>query len=72
LQGYLTDFMKQGAALRQQWAALGHQGASSEAMAQRVDLTSYKPGFPQIQGPGVELRGARRLYAWMDAKEKKK
>jgi glyoxylase-like metal-dependent hydrolase (beta-lactamase superfamily II) len=63
-QGYLTDLMKQGAALRQ-------QGLSADAMAPRVDLTSYKTSFPQIQGPGVDIRGARRLYEWMDEKSKK-
>jgi glyoxylase-like metal-dependent hydrolase (beta-lactamase superfamily II) len=58
-QGYLTDLMKQAAALRQ-------QGASADEAAQRVDLTSYKKDFPQIQGPGADLRGVRRLYQWMD------
>jgi len=56
--------MKQGAALRQ-------QGVLAEAMASRVDLTAYKASFPQIQGPGVDIRGARRLYEWMDEKAKK-
>jgi cyclase len=63
-QGYLTDLMKQGAALRQ-------QGVPVETMAQRVDLTSYRSSFPQIQGPGVDIRGARRLYEWMDEKARK-
>jgi glyoxylase-like metal-dependent hydrolase (beta-lactamase superfamily II) len=63
-QGYLTDLMKQGAALRQ-------QGVLADAMASRVDLTAYKASFPQIQGPGVDIRGARRLYEWMDEKAKK-
>jgi cyclase len=63
-QGYLTDLMKQGAELRQ-------QGLPVDAMATRVDLTSYKTSFPQIQGPGVDIRGARRLYEWMDEKSKK-
>jgi len=63
-QGYLTDLMQQGAALRQ-------QGVLADAMASRVDLTAYKASFPQIQGPGVDIRGARRLYEWMDEKAKK-
>src|SRR4051812_29573016 len=54
-QGYLTDFMKQGAALRR-------QGVPVDAMAARVDLTAYRTSFPQIQGPGVDIRGAQRLY----------
>jgi cyclase len=63
-QGYLRDLMKQAADLRK-------QGASAETTAQKVDLTAYKSSFPQIQGPGADIRGVRRLYAWMDEKEKK-
>lgn len=63
-QGYLTDLMKQVAALRK-------QGATPEEAAQRVDLTSYKMDFPQIQGRGADIRGVRRLYQWMDEKTKK-
>ena len=58
-QGYLGELMKQGALLRR-------QGVAADVAAQRVDLTAYKPSFPQIQGPGVDLRGMQRLYAWMD------
>jgi len=31
-----------------------------------VDLTSHQKDFPQIAGPGADLRGVRRIYAWMD------
>jgi hypothetical protein len=63
-QGYLRELMKQGADLRK-------EGVSAEAAAQGVDLTAYKSSFPQIQGPGAELRGVRRLYVWMDEQPKK-
>lgn len=63
-QGYLSDLIKEGGALRQ-------QGLPVETMAQRVDLTAYKSSFPQIQGPGVDIRAARRLYEWMDEKARK-
>jgi glyoxylase-like metal-dependent hydrolase (beta-lactamase superfamily II) len=63
-QGYLRDLMKQGADLRK-------QGVSAESAAQRVDLTAYRRSFPQIQGRGADLRGVRRLYAWMDEQAKK-
>src|SRR5262245_48704590 len=63
-QGYLRDLMKQGADLRK-------QGVTADAAAQRVDLTAYKSAFPQIQGRGAELRGVKRLYAWMDEQAKK-
>jgi cyclase len=62
-QEYLRDLMKQGADLRK-------QGLPAEIAAQRVDLTAYRTSFPQIQGPGAELRGMRRLYEWMDEKKK--
>lgn len=58
-QGYLRDLMKQAADLRK-------QGVPAEEAARRVDLTSHAKDFPQIQGPGADLRGVRRLYAWMD------
>ena len=63
-QGYLRDLMKQGTDLRK-------QGVPAETAAQRVDLTAHKRSFPQIQGRGAELRGVRRLYAWMDEQSKK-
>ena len=63
-QGYLRDLMKQAADLR-------GQGLSADQTAQKVDLTAYRNAFPQIQGPGAELRGVRRLYQWMDEKARK-
>jgi len=63
-QNYLSDLMKQVTALRK-------QGLSAEESAQKVDLTAYKDRFPQIQGPGADLRGVRRMYEWMDEKSKK-
>ena len=58
-QSYLKDLMTQVANFRK-------QGLSAEQTAQKVDLTSHKGDFPQIQGPGAELRGIRRMYEWMD------
>jgi glyoxylase-like metal-dependent hydrolase (beta-lactamase superfamily II) len=58
-QGYLNDFTKQAVDFRR-------MGVSAEVAAQRVDLTKYKSAFPQIQGPGVELRGMQRMYQWMN------
>jgi glyoxylase-like metal-dependent hydrolase (beta-lactamase superfamily II) len=63
-QGYLSDLMKQGAVLRK-------QGLTADAAAQAVDLTAYKASFPQIQGPGADIRGVRRLFEWMDEKARK-
>ena len=58
-QSYLKDFMSQVTELRK-------QGLSAEETAQKVDLTSHSGDFPQIKGPGAEVRGVRRMYEWMD------
>jgi cyclase len=58
-QSYLKDFMSQVAALRK-------QGLTAEEAAPKVDMTSHKGDFSQIQGVGVEIRGVRRMYEWMD------
>jgi cyclase len=58
-QAYLTDVLAQVAKLRA-------QGVSPDDAAKRVDLTSHARDFPDIQGPGAEVRGIRRVYAWMD------
>jgi hypothetical protein len=39
---------------------------TAEEAARRIDLTSHQKDFPQITGPGADVRGVRRMYAWMD------
>ena len=63
-QGYLKDLIVKVAELRK-------QGLSAEETAQKVDLTSHKTDFPQIQGPGADVRGVRRMYEWMDERAKR-
>ncbi len=58
-QAYLTD-------LTGQVGKLKAQGVSADDAAKRVDLTKHAKDFPQIQGPGADVRGVRRIYAWMD------
>jgi cyclase len=58
-QSYLKDFMTQATELRK-------QGLSAEEAAQKIDMTSHSGDFPQIKGPGAEVRGVRRMYEWMD------
>ena len=58
-QSYLRDLMTQVAALRK-------QGLTAEQTAERVDLTSHKTDYPNIQRPGADIRGVRRMYEWMD------
>jgi len=58
-QSYLMD-------LTNQVAKFKSEGVSPEDAARRVDLTAHARAFPQIAGPGADLRGVRRLYAWLD------
>jgi glyoxylase-like metal-dependent hydrolase (beta-lactamase superfamily II) len=58
-QGYLRDLVTQGKGLRA-------QGKTAEDAAQLVDLSKYRDTFPQIPEKGADLRGVRRLYAWID------
>src|SRR5258706_1980310 len=60
-QSHLTDLTRQVAQLKS-------QGVSAEDAAKRVNLTSHAKDFPQIQGPGADVRGVRRVYAWLDEK----
>ncbi len=57
-QNLLRDFMSQVTELRK-------QGLTPEQAAPKVDLTAHKADFPQIQGPGAEIRGVRRMYEWL-------
>jgi len=62
-QSYLKDLTAQVADLRK-------QGVKPEEAAKRVDLSSHKKDFPDIQGAGADLRGVRRIYQWMDESQK--
>jgi len=63
-QSYLSDVMAQAAKLRA-------QGVSADEAAKRVDLRSHAKDFPDIEDVGAEVRGIRRVYAWMDERGKK-
>jgi len=63
-QSYLKDVTAQVANLRK-------QGVTADEAAKRVDLTSHKKDFPDIQSAGADLRGVRRIYQWMDETGKK-
>lgn len=63
-QSYLRDLLEQARKLRA-------QGVSADDAAKRVDLTAHAGAFPDIQGPGAEVRGVRRVYAWMDERKRK-
>jgi glyoxylase-like metal-dependent hydrolase (beta-lactamase superfamily II) len=57
-QDYIQDLIVKGNELKR-------AGMSADDMAKTIDLTSHAKDFPQITGPGMDLRGARRLYAWL-------
>ena len=61
-QSYLKDVTAQVSNLRM-------QGVAPEEAAKRVDLTSHKKDFPEIQSAGADLRGVRRIYQWLDEKK---
>jgi glyoxylase-like metal-dependent hydrolase (beta-lactamase superfamily II) len=63
-QAYLRDLVAQAAQLKA-------QGVTPEEAATRVNLTAHARYFPQITGPGVDLRGMKRVYAWLDERDKK-
>jgi len=62
-QSYLKDLTEQVMKLRA-------QGVTADEAAQKVDLTSHKADFPQITGPGADVRGVRRMYQWMEERKK--
>ena len=62
-QSYLKDVTAKVGELRK-------QGVTPEDAARRVDLTSHRTDFPDIQGPGADLRGVRRIYQWLDEQKK--
>jgi len=56
--------------LRDVWRDVGElkrQGVSAEEAAKRADLTKHKGNLP-IQGPGVPLIAATRIYELLDAR----
>lgn len=62
-QRYLEDLVTRGSALKR-------AGVSAEDAAKRIDLTDHARDWPQITGPGADLRGMRRLYAWLDERDR--
>jgi glyoxylase-like metal-dependent hydrolase (beta-lactamase superfamily II) len=58
-QAYLTDLINQVTKLK-------NDGVSVDDATKRVDLTKHAKDFPQITGPGADIRGVRRMYAWLD------
>jgi glyoxylase-like metal-dependent hydrolase (beta-lactamase superfamily II) len=55
LQAYLRDLWTNTDALRR-------QGLTAEQAAQQIDMTAHSGNYPQISGPGVDVRAIRRIY----------
>jgi hypothetical protein len=41
---------------------LRKSGLSAEDAAAKIDMTAHAKAFPEIKGPGAELRGMCHLY----------
>lgn len=63
-QAYLGDLVNQVTKLK-------GEGVLPDDAAMRVDLTAHAQDFPQITGPGADIRGVRRMYAWLDEQHAK-
>lgn len=66
--GYFQSYLKD---VWSQVSALKSQGVSAEDAAKRVDSTSHKQFFPQIQGPGVDPRAVVRIYEVLEERARK-
>jgi cyclase len=58
-QAYLRDVWTEVSRLKQ-------QGVAAAEAAKRADLTKHKEHFPTIQGPGVPLLAATRIYELLE------
>jgi len=62
LQSYLRDVLTQTTELL-------NQDVSVADIAKRVDLTSHKKDFPEIQGTGVDINAVKRLQSQLEEPE---
>jgi cyclase len=58
-KAYLQDFWNKALAFKR-------QGVSAEQAAQRIDMTSHRGNFPEIQSAGVDARAMIRAYERID------
>ena len=59
LQAYLRDLWANTEALKQ-------RGLSAEQAAEEIDMTAHSGNYPQIRGPGGDVRAIRRIYQLLD------
>jgi cyclase len=61
-QLYLSDLWTQAETLKK-------QGVPADEASKRIDLTSHKADFPNIQAPGVDVRFVTRIYDLLDGND---
>lgn len=59
LQAYMRDLWRNTDTLKR-------QGLSAEQTAEQIDMTAHSGNYPQINGPGADVRAIRRIYALLD------
>jgi glyoxylase-like metal-dependent hydrolase (beta-lactamase superfamily II) len=64
VQAYLRDLWTKAMDLK-------GQGVSAEDAAKRIDMTSHKPRFPQIQAAGVDPRAVLRIFELTDERARR-
>ena len=64
-QNYLADVVEQVKRFRS-------QGLTAEQTARKVDMTSHRKEFPQIQGPGIEVIGAKRFTSGWTSRQNRR
>ena len=45
------------------------KGASADEVAEKIDLTEHKKNYPQITGPGADIRAINRIYQLLELRE---
>ena len=45
------------------------KGASAEEVAKNIDLTEHAKNYPQITGPGADIRAINRIYQLLELRE---
>ena len=58
-QAYLADLWPKTARLKD-------QGMTADQAAEAIDMTNHAAAFPQIRGPGADIRAIRRIYQLLD------
>jgi hypothetical protein len=61
-QAYLRDLWDKTIDMRA-------KGASAEEVAAKIDLTVHSKNYPEITGPGVDIRSVKRIYQLLELQQ---